>query len=50
VSEARYRLTRSAHGSWAIQVRYWVFWFTIDIRTPLDRAVRRLREIAGDDI
>lgn len=48
MSEPRYRLTQSEHGSWSIQRRWWVFWFTVDIRTPLDRAVARLKELAPD--
>jgi|GEM_PF-4865721 len=45
----RYRLTLSRNGSWRIDRRILgIFWWTVDIRSGLDRAVERLKEIAGD--
>lgn len=43
----RWRLTLSTHGSWHIDRLYFCVWVTKDIRTGLDLAVARLRELSG---
>jgi hypothetical protein len=45
---ARYRLQQSTNGTWWIERRtWWGYWSPLDVRTGLDRAVARLRELVG---
>lgn len=47
----RFRLTQSKHDSWYIDRLYFgLFWFTIDVRTGLSRAIERLKELGFEGL